>query len=68
MFSMLTFEIRAFFSTIEANIADQIFPTLPQQTMTLGGQEIKELLHDMTRPRSPDGPVTIFLEEIDLAW
>lgn len=52
MFAMMVFEMRAFFTATEANIADKVFPFLPQQTMTLSKQEIQELFHKITE--SPD--------------
>lgn len=48
MFAMMTIEARTFFTALEANWADNIFPYLPAQTMTLSKQEVTELFHSMT--------------------
>ncbi|APG78632.1 RNA-dependent RNA polymerase [Hubei rhabdo-like virus 4] len=48
MFAMMVFEMRVFFTATEANIADNIFPYLPPQTMTLSKQEIVERFHEVT--------------------
>lgn len=48
MFGMLVFEMRAFFTATEANLAEKIFPLIPQQTMTLSKIEIQELFHATT--------------------
>lgn len=66
MFSMLVFEIRIFFALTEANIADRIFPYLPQQTMTKSRQAISQIFLDMTKPLSPEDSLRMFIE-IDLS-
>lgn len=66
MFSMLVLEIRIFFALAEANIADKIFPYLPQQTMTKSKNEIGRQFLDMTRPVKDDEALRLFLE-IDLS-
>lgn len=65
MFSMMVFEMRAYFTATEANIADQVFPSLPQQTMTLCKQEIQELFHKITEAPHGEDLERLFLE-IDL--
>jgi len=65
MFSMMVFEMRAFFTAAEANLADHVFPNLPQQTMTLSKQEIQELFHKVTHTVSDEDLVRLYLE-VDL--
>jgi len=65
MFSMMVFEMRAFFAAVEANIADKVFPNLPQQTMTLSKQEIQELFHKITEATTDEDVERLFLE-VDL--
>jgi len=65
MFSMMVFEMRAFFAALEANLADHVFPSLPQQTMTLTKQEIQELFHKVTATTSDEDKERLYLE-IDL--
>jgi len=66
MFSMLVFEIRIFFALTEANIADKIFPYLPQQTMTKNRQAIATQFLEMTQPITDDEILRMFVE-IDLS-
>jgi hypothetical protein len=49
MYGMMVFEMRAFFTCTEANIADHIFPFLPPQTMTLSKIEIQSLFQEATK-------------------
>lgn len=65
MFSMMVFEMRAFFACTEANLADHIFPYLPQQTMTLNRTEIQELFHKATNSTTLENWVKLYLE-VDL--
>jgi hypothetical protein len=65
MFSMLVFEIRIFFAVTEANIADKIFQYIPQQTMTDSQLETSRRFLEITRPRSVDESLRLFIE-IDL--
>jgi hypothetical protein len=62
MFSMMVFEMRIYFAACEANLADNIFPYLPQQTMTLSKAEIKELFHVATKILETDDAVRLFAE------
>jgi len=62
MFSMMVFEMRAFFTATEANMAEKVFPYLPQQTMTLTGQEIQELFHKITDTPNSEDLERLFLE------
>jgi len=62
MFSMMVFEMRAFFTATEANLADNIFPYLPPQTMTLSRQEIQELFHQTTRETDRPDWIRLFGE------
>lgn len=66
MFSMLVLEIRIFFALTEANIADKIFPYIPQQTMTKSKNEIGRQFLDLTRPSRDHEALRLFLE-IDLS-
>jgi len=66
MFSMLVLEIRVFFALTEANLADHIFPYLPQQTMTKDRQVIMKQFLQMTAPQTDTDALTLFLE-IDLS-
>lgn len=66
MFSMMPFEMRAFFASLEANIADHIFPNMPQQTMTLGRTEIMERFFNLSRPLSAPNRRRLFIE-VDLS-
>jgi len=65
MFSMMVFEMRAFFACLESNLADKIYPYLPQQTMTLDRQEILTKFFEATRPSTREEILRLFLE-IDL--
>lgn len=65
MFSMMVFEMRAYFTATEANIAEMVFPYLPQQTMTLSKQEIQELFHKVTEASDDEDLERLFLE-VDL--
>lgn len=65
MFSMMVFEMRAYFAATEANLAEKIFPYLPQQTMTLQKQEIEEMFHKVTTAASGEDIERLYLE-IDL--
>jgi hypothetical protein len=66
MFSMLVFEIRLYFALTEANLADSIFPYLPQQTMTKDKVSVLRTFGDITRPLPP-GPRVRFYLEVDLS-
>lgn len=66
MFSMMVFEMRMFFSCLEANLADHIFPNLPQQTMTLSKTEILERFFHLSKPSLIAARQRLFIE-IDLS-
>jgi hypothetical protein len=66
MFSMLVFEIRMFFALTEANLADRIFPYLPQQTMTESRLTIGRRFLNMTRPITNEDSLRMFYE-LDLS-
>lgn len=66
MFSMLVLEIRMFFALTEMNLADGIFPYLPQQTMTRDKTYIQKLFLQMTAPQTNTDALTMFVE-IDLS-
>jgi hypothetical protein len=66
MFAMLVLEMRCFFTCIEANIADNVFKYMPQQTMTKTKTQIQERFLTFTDPsRNPDHHM-LFLE-VDLS-
>jgi len=66
MFSMMVFEMRAFFTCLEANLADKVFPYLPQQTMTLKKTEIQSIFFKLTKPASSESIKRLFIE-VDLS-
>jgi len=66
MFSMLVLEIRIFFALTEANLADRIFPYLPQQTMTKSKIAIARQFLEMTKPVKNSDALRMFIE-IDLS-
>lgn len=66
MFSMLVLEIRMFFALTEANLADRIFPFLPQQTMTMNKVQIGKRFLEMTKPNKSSSTLRLYLE-IDLS-
>jgi len=66
MFSMMPFEMRAFFACLEANLADHVFPNLPQQTMTLSRTTIMERFFNLSKPLQSEGRERLFIE-VDLS-
>lgn len=66
MFSMLVLEIRVFFALTEANLADRIFPYLPQQTMTKTRLAIAKQFLEMTKPVTDSESLRMFVE-VDLS-
>lgn len=66
MFSMMVMEMRSLFAMLEMNLATQVFPYLPQQTMTKSKNDISKMFLDFTRPSTVDDQLTLFLE-IDLS-
>jgi len=66
MFGMMVFEMRAFFTCVEANVADKVFPNLPPQTMTLSKIEIQELFQEVTTDQRGQGGMRLY-EEFDLS-
>lgn len=66
MFSMLVFEMRLYFALTEANLAETIFPHIPQQTMTKDKITILRTFGDITRPLTSSSKVRYYLE-IDLS-
>ncbi|QHD64784.1 RNA dependent RNA polymerase [Plasmopara viticola lesion associated mononegaambi virus 9] len=65
MFAMLVLEMRCFFTAIEANLADNLFKFLPQQTMTKTKTQNQERFLKFTDPNRKSSFYTLFLE-IDL--
>ncbi|RKF81787.1 RNA-directed RNA polymerase L [Golovinomyces cichoracearum] len=65
MFSMMVFEMRAYFTCLESNVADKVYPYIQQQTMTLTKNEIIKRFSTSTKSATRDGVHRIFLE-IDL--
>jgi len=66
LFGMMVFEMRAFFTATEANLAESIFPCLPPQTMTLTKIETQELFFNVTQSRDDETYVKLY-NEFDLA-
>jgi hypothetical protein len=66
MFSMMVFEMRAFFACLEANLADKVYPYMPQQTMTLSKTEILARFLALTKPSLDLSVIRLFLE-VDLS-
>jgi hypothetical protein len=66
MFSMMVFEMRLFFSVIEANLADNVFPIMPQQTMTKDRLAVARMFMGLTRPSTDTDEIHMFLE-VDLS-
>lgn len=50
MFSMMVMEMRLFFVLTEHNIAEGVFRYIPEQTMTMGRQELLDVFLQSTRP------------------
>jgi hypothetical protein len=65
MFAMMCWQMRAFFTCIEANIADNVFKYMPQQTMTKSKTQIQQRFLAFTDPSKDKHNHTLFLE-IDL--
>lgn len=65
MFSMMVFEMRVFFASLEANLADHVFPNLPQQTMTLSRNEILSRFFHLSKPLTTDNRERLYIE-VDL--
>jgi len=68
MFSMMVLEMRVFFACTEANVADNIFPYLPPQTMTLPKQEIVEMFHSMTEGETSESRSKLYGEFDIESW
>lgn len=66
MFSLMCFEMRLFFTVLESNIADQVFPYLPQQTMTKDRLSVSRMFMGLTKPSLDTEEIHLFLE-IDLS-
>lgn len=66
LFSMMVIEMRVFFASCEANLAEFVYPCLQPQTMTLRKQEVKELFITLTREYTEEDLVRLFLE-VDLS-
>jgi len=66
MFAMLVLEMRCFFTCVEANIADNVFKYMPQQTMTKTKTQIQERFLAFTDPSRDVNNHTLFLE-VDLS-
>nr|WPR17567.1 MAG: RNA-dependent RNA polymerase [Beetle nyamivirus] len=52
-FAKMTFEMRLYQTVTECNIADQIFPYVPQQSMTMREEKLLRVIHRMTTPHTP---------------
>ncbi|UHM27656.1 MAG: RNA-dependent RNA polymerase [Fushun ischnura senegalensis lispivirus 1] len=49
LFAMMVIQMRVYFAVTEANIAKNIFPFIPQQTMTMGEPELNNHLMSVSR-------------------
>nr|WPV62316.1 MAG: RNA-dependent RNA polymerase [Wufeng shrew peropuvirus 1] len=54
MFSILVLEIRMMCSAAEHNIKEGVFPLFPQQSITMSGPELKQVLESMVSKTSDD--------------
>jgi len=62
MFSMMVMEMRTFFTCLESNIAESIFPYLSSQTMTKDKVDTSHRFFDLTSPSKTTGSEILFLE------
>jgi hypothetical protein len=65
MFAMMVWEMRCFFTAVEANLAHGLFRFLPQQTMTNTKTQNQERFLKFTDPGRKSSTYTLFME-IDL--
>lgn len=66
MFFTMVFEMRAYFTVLEVNIADNVFKYLPQQTMTKDRLATARMFMGLTKPSLNSDEFHMFLE-IDLS-
>ncbi|DAD54832.1 large protein [Armillaria mellea negative strand RNA virus 2] len=62
MFSMMVLEMRTFFTCLEANLAEEVFPFLKTQTMTKDKVSITRRFFHLTRPDASSVTVRVFFE------
>lgn len=65
MFAMMIFEMRAYFTVLKANIANNVFKYLPQQTMTKDRLATSKMFMRLTKPSLDSDELHMFLE-VDL--
>jgi hypothetical protein len=68
LFAMMVFEMRAFFAASEGNIADNIFPSIPPQTMTLSKTEKQELFLAATSLSNREDMIKMYWEFDIASW
>ncbi|TQS34544.1 hypothetical protein Golomagni_05070 [Golovinomyces magnicellulatus] len=66
IFSMMVFEMRDYFTCLESNLADKIYPYIQQQTMILSKNDIIKIFGTLKEPAIRDGVFRLYLE-IDLS-
>lgn len=66
MFAMLVLEMRLFFTVAEHNLAESIFPLMPQQTMTKDKVAVQRMFFRLTSARAEKRMLRMFLE-VDLS-
>lgn len=66
MFSMLAFEMRLYFSLTEANLKQNVFPFVPELTMTDSREDVMNRFLHLTAPSSEDRMISFFYE-LDLS-
>lgn len=65
MFAMMVIQMRCFFTCTEANIADNIFKYMPQQTMTKSKRQIQQRFLEFTDTKRSQRTWILFVE-VDL--
>lgn len=65
MFAMMVIEMRCFFTCTEANIADNVFEYMPQQTMTKSKRQIQQRFLEFTDTSRSRDTWSLFIE-VDL--
>lgn len=62
MFAIMDIHPRSFFCLLEKNLAEKIFPYIPEQTMTMNQQEEEESFLSITRPSLNSKTLSIGLD------
>jgi hypothetical protein len=61
-FAIMTIEPRSFFCLSEQNLAEKIYPFIPEQTMTMPAAEKEKIFLDVTRPHTDGCTLSITLD------